>query len=121
VTTNQSRIGDWVRSTLGEDVARNIPERALRAAEEVIELAQACNVPAETLHRLVDYVFSRPAGKAYQEIGGSMVTLYAAAEALKLDADVCLVMECERIETPEVIERCRRRQLEKSAARVTGT
>ena len=76
------------------------------AEEEALELAQAVGVGRrDQLHRLVDYVFSRPAGKPAQEIAGSMVTLYAAASALGIDADEAFYAELSRIQRPEVIER----------------
>jgi len=49
-----------------------------------------------------------------------MVTLYAAATALKVDADAEFETELERVQQPEVIERCRRRQLEKREALVAS-
>ncbi len=116
--TRQERVAAWVASTFGSEVALNVHERALRAAEEVIELAQACGVKAETVHRLVDYVFARPAGVPTQEFGGSMLTLYAAAEACGVDADEAYEIEMQRVEHPDVVSRCRLRQLEKREARL---
>lgn len=115
-TTNQSRVTDWVSSTFTAEEAEDVPERALRMAEEALELAQACGVEADTLHRLVDYVFGRPTGTAAQEIAGTMVTVYALAAALGADAQAEFEIELKRINQPEVIERCRRRQHEKRAA-----
>lgn len=112
----QERIAEWVRSTLGANVASNAPERSLRAAEEAIELTQACGIDARTVHRLVDYVFSRPAGLPSQEIAGTLVSTYAVASALGVDAHLALEVELARINTPEVIERVRRRQSEKREA-----
>ncbi len=109
----QVQVADWVLEALGEETAKNIPERSLRFAEEAIELTQACGVDAETVHRLVDYVFSRPVGDPAQEVAGALVTLYSAAAALGIDADEELEKELKRIWQPEVIERCRRRQYEK--------
>ena len=111
----QASVTAWVRKCFTEAEAKDAPERSLRTAEEALELAQAVGVDAETLHRLVDYVFSRPVGKPEQEIAGTMVTLYAMANALGVDADAAFETELERIQTPEVIERCRRRQHEKRA------
>jgi hypothetical protein len=114
----QRRVGDWMLKTFTTLEILNGPERTLRHVEEALELAQACDVDAATLHRLVDYVFSRPVGKPGQEIAGSMVTLYAAASALGVDADTEFETELKRIQQPEVIERCRRRQHEKREALV---
>lgn len=114
--TDQQRVTDWVNTTFTEAEAKDVPERALRTAEEALELAQACDVDAETLHRLVDYVFSRPVGKPGSEIAGTMVTVYALATALGADAQAEFETELARINTPEIVERCRRRQHEKREA-----
>lgn len=116
--TNQSRITSWVRKVFTEAEYTNAPERSLRVVEEAIELAQACGIDADTLHRLVDYVCGRPVGDPQQEIAGCLVTVYAAAAALNVDADEALENEISRIQLPEVIDRVRRRQAEKRAALV---
>jgi hypothetical protein len=115
---NQFRVVDWVRKVFDEATATNGPERALRLVEEAIELAQACGVGRDALHRLVDYVLDRPVGDPAQEIAGCMVTLYAAAHALGVDADEVFEQELSRIQLPEVIDRVRRRQAEKREALV---
>lgn len=115
----QARVAAWVRKVFDETVAVNAPERTLRFVEEAVELAQAVGIDARTMHRLVDYVFSRPVGEAPQEVAGSLVTLYAAASALGIDADTVFETELARIDRPEVIERVRRRQAEKREALVT--
>lgn len=79
-------------------------------------MANKVSVGQDQLHRLVDYVYGRPVGKPAQEIAGSMVTLYAAAGALVVDAQAAFETEMTRIQQPEVIERVRRRQAEKRAA-----
>jgi hypothetical protein len=117
--TYQERVSGWTQMVLG-DLSKNVPERALRVAEEVIELAQACGVDRSSVHRLVDYVFDRPVGEPHKEIAGSMLTLYAAAEALGVDADTEFEIEMTRVQQPEVIERVRRRQQEKREALVAA-
>lgn len=109
----QIRVQDWVVRTFGKESAHNATERALRTVEEVVELAQACNVDAATLHKLVDYVYARPVGEAGREIAGSLITLYSVASALGIDADMEFEIEMARVHQPEVVERCRRRQIEK--------
>ena len=116
--TNQPRIAAWVRKVFTEAEAQNAPERALRLVEEAIELAQACGVGRDALHRLVDYVLDRPVGDPAQEVAGTMVTLYALAQAINVDADDAFENEVSRIQQPEVIDRVRRRQHEKRAALV---
>ena len=121
----QKRIGCWVEETLSCEHAEaglsSLPwrkERAVRFVEEAIELAQAIGVDREQLHRLVDYVMDRPVGEVAQEVGGSMLTLYAVSEACGVDADAQALREIERVETPEVRAKVRRRQAEKRAALV---
>lgn len=111
--SKQSRVAAWAQKVLGEREAMNFKERSLRVAEEAIELAQACGVDRETLYRLVDYVMRRPVGAAKSEIAGVMVTLYAAAHALRIDADTEFGNELHRIHLPEVIERIQHRNIEK--------
>lgn len=113
---SQPRVAAWCQEVLGPESSANVEERSVRTAEEAIELTQACGVDAETLHKLVDYVYSRPAGKPAQEIAGTLVTLYSVAAALGVDAERELEKELGRIWQPEVIERCRRRQHEKREA-----
>ncbi len=114
--SKQSRVAKWVREVFTEKEAHDVPERALRMVEEAIELAQACEVDAATLHRLVDYVMGRSVGRQGAEIAGTMVTLYALASAVGCDADLEFEIELKRIAQPEVIDRCRRRQHEKREA-----
>lgn len=109
----QNVIARWVFQNLGGFALINQKERGLRVAEEAIELAQALTVSADDLHRLVDYVYARPVGDAGQEIAGTMVTLYAAAACIGVDADRAFDAEVTRIHTPDIIEKVRRRQNEK--------
>lgn len=118
--TKQERIAKWVFSTFGGDVLSNTRERALRLVEEAVELAQALHVSTGDLHRLIDYVYSRPAGEPAQEVAGTMVTLYAVAASLGVDADAAFEVEALRIHTPEIIAKCQRRQGEKRAALITN-
>ena len=70
--------------------------RALRFAEEAIELAQACGVSEEKALELVRIVYSRPAGYPYQEVGGSMVTLTVLCHALGIDLENAFQIEVRR-------------------------
>lgn len=115
----QRRVETWLRRVFDEATVSDVKERALRAAEEVIELAQAVGVDAPQLHRLVDYVFGRPLGDPAQEIAGSFITLYSVAVALGVNADEAFEKELARVDTPEVTERVQRRQAEKREALMT--
>ena len=118
VMSLQARIGNWVLEVLGADGLHDAKERALRTVEEAIELAQACGVRREVLHRLVDYVLNRPVGDPAQEISGVLITVYSVACALGISADAALGVELQRIQRPEVMEKVRRRQAEKREALV---
>jgi hypothetical protein len=111
----QQTIESWARRVLGDAAVQNRVERALRVAEEAVELAQCLGVEAADLHRLVDYVYARHAGTPAQEIAGTLVTLYACAASVGVDAEEALRVELDRIHTPEIEEKVRRRQAEKRA------
>lgn len=118
VMSVQQRFEVWVERVLGPEATADARERSLRAVEEVIELAQVCGVQSEVLHRLVDYVFARPVGEAAQEVAGSLLTVYGVATALGVNANKALEAELERVQKPEVMEKVRKRQLEKREALV---
>lgn len=65
---------DWAVRSFGAEHVYNKSVRALRLAEEAIELAQALGVSREKMHEQVDAVFNRPVGEPWQEMGGVMVT-----------------------------------------------
>jgi len=114
--SKQSRVARWLDLVFTEAEIVDWRERVLRFVEEAIELAQAVHLDAATLHRLVDYVYSRPVGEVSQEVAGCLVTLYAAAHSLGVDSDEVFEDEFKRIHRPEVLARIRRRQSEKRAA-----
>ena len=98
---------EWGSRCFGEGHMMNVPVRALRAAEEVIELAQAVGVPETKMALLVKTVYARPGGMAYQEVGGSMVTLMILCRALGIDPEEAFVLELRRClsKSPESFER----------------
>jgi len=117
----QYQVDEWVKLALGEESLRNPKERALRFLEEAFELAQSIRIPEEILRDLLGFVYSRPVGETHQELGGVMLTLLAAASSLELSAQLELRRELERVQAPEVIERVRRRQVEKKERFKTDT
>jgi hypothetical protein len=72
---------DWACRSFGADHVYNLPIRALRLAEEAVELAQAHRVPKEKLLDLVEIVYARPQGDPYQELGGVAMTATILAAA----------------------------------------
>ena len=73
----QKTVTDWLKTTFSQEVIDNVDERSFRFIEEAVELVQSANMSREDVHRLVDYVYDRPAGELPQEIGGVMVSLAA--------------------------------------------
>lgn len=98
-TTFQSRVKPWLIECFGEDIANDKQERNHRLLEEVLEANQSCGCTASEAHQLVDYVFSRPIGEPYQEVGGVMVTLAAFCLANDLNMHDCGELELARIWT----------------------
>lgn len=78
---------DWAIRSFGSDHVYNFPIRALRLAEEAVELAQALEIPKQKMIELVEMVYGRPPGSLTQELGGVAMTaeILAAAQSLSLD------------------------------------
>lgn len=93
----QKRVHDWCAAAFGAGHAASVPQRGIRHAEEAIEAAQAAGCDPQMLHRLIDYVYSKPPGNIAQEIGGSGITLLALAQAAGIDADAEEVRELNRV------------------------
>ena len=93
----QQTLSEWAIKCFGESEATNPAQRGLRLVEEVIELAQVVKCPKETLHSLIDYIYSRPSGGVYQEVGGVSVTLLLLCESLGISADLAELAEIRRV------------------------
>jgi hypothetical protein len=109
----QHSVGLWARLCFGDKVAADRRIRNFRFLEEALELVQAAGCTKEEALQLVDYVYNRPVGELPQELGGTMVTLAAWAEAHGLDMTQCGWIEQRRCEQPEVMEKIRRKQASK--------
>lgn len=107
-------IVDWGERAFGREHIRDPRVRALRLAEEVVELAQALDVPEEQMARLVGAVYARPRGTAFQELGGVQVCLAVLCDALGIDPDESLVAEVRRVlsKTPEHFAERNRQKIE---------
>ncbi|MDR3551234.1 MAG: hypothetical protein P4L31_07515 [Candidatus Babeliales bacterium] len=112
----QSKVRQWVINCFGEKIADDTIERNHRFLEESLELVQSTGCSREDAHALVDYVFDRPVGEVYQEIGGVMVTLSALCSANKQPLFVNAMIELNMINQPEIIERIRIKQSKKPMA-----
>lgn len=92
----QAEVLDWAVRSFGP-IAKNPDERAARVTEEAIEIAQVEGVPLETVKRIADRVYSRPAGERGQEIGGCVITLLAYAELVGRSVAGCAKLEFNRV------------------------
>lgn len=88
---------EWGLRCFGWEHMNNHRIRSLRATEEVIELGQALGVPEDVVHLLVTKIYQRPAGDAYQEIGGSMITLMALCRSMNIDPEEAFAVEIRRV------------------------
>ena len=78
----------WARACFPEAIVENRLERGLRVFEEAGELLQLAGGTAEDAHRLVAYVFARPAETdPYREIGGVLVSLAVLCEVFGVDLE----------------------------------
>ena len=106
----QSEVYGWLLHCFGRNIARDKTERNHRFLEESLELVQACDCTSSEAHQLVDYVFNRPVGERFQEVGGVIVTLAALCEAQQLDLLACADMELMRISEPNIMEKIKKKQ-----------
>lgn len=93
----QSRVHDWLLDCFSKEIADDGIERNHRFLEEALELVQSLDCTSSEAHQLVDYVFNRPVGEPYQEVGGVMATFAALCSAHDLDMDDCGEVELARI------------------------
>lgn len=96
ISTLTNIAHDWGVRCFGQEHMDNKAIRALRFAEEAIELAQVCEVPEEKMRELVRIVYSRPVGDTHQEVGGCMVTLSVLAHVLQIDLESAFETEVRR-------------------------
>lgn len=89
----QFHVARWMQACFGREISMDKVERNHRFLEEALELVQAGGCSKEEALQLVDYVYSRPVGMHYQEIGGVMVTLAALCEAYNDDMKGCGITE----------------------------
>lgn len=81
--SRQRKVLAWAVDNFGW-IAKNRDERAVRLAEEAIEVAQAEGVPLDVVMTVAQRVYSRPVGDLKREIGGVAITLDALAENVGL-------------------------------------
>lgn len=106
----QRRVLRWLLDCFGVEIASNRSERNHRFLEESLELAQSLGCTRDEADQLVAYVYGRPIGEPWQEVGGVMVTLAALCLAHGLDMDDAAGAELARISAPDMIEKIRAKQ-----------
>lgn len=109
----QQRVWKWMREVFNETIASDPVERNHRFLEEALELVQACDCTKADAHALVEYVYGRPKGEKWQEVGGALHTLVALADAQGLQVWECALREEKRVSDPEVMTRIRFKQAAK--------
>lgn len=107
----QNQVFTWAKQAFGLDIAYNTKERNYRFMEEAIELVQSNNISKEDVLKLADYVYSRPKGERYQEIGGVFLTLCALCSAYDEDLYINGNLELNRVY--EKIDLIREKQKQK--------
>lgn len=93
----QATVANWCVDAFGSGSASSVTQRGLRMLEEAIEAYQAAGCDRAMAHKLVDYVFDRPVGELFQELGGLSVTLLALAEAAGMNVDLAERVEIARV------------------------
>lgn len=88
---------DWAVRMFGP-VALDRRERLARFMEEAIELAHAEAMPPAMIAKIIDRVYSRPAGDTPKEVGQAQATLECFAESIGLSSDVEAQKEWERVQ-----------------------
>lgn len=109
----QRTVADWVMRAFGKDALDNQKERNFRFLEESLELVQSLGLSAEDAQKVVAYVYSRPKGEPYQEVGGVTVTLAALCECAGINMSEAGNAEVRRIYSK--IAEIQKKQSEKKA------
>lgn len=109
----QDRVAKWLLECFGMEVATNMTERCDRALEEHLELLQSLDYDRNRIPALVNYVYDRPVGHTFQEVGGVMVTLSALCSVAGINLHAAAYEELERIERPDITEIIRAKQASK--------
>lgn len=95
----QERVRHWIVACFGLSISDDKIERGDRLLEEVLELLQSGDYPAERAAAMIPYVYGRAKGEPVQELGGVMVCLAAYCHPHNLDMDQAGETELSRIWT----------------------
>ncbi|MGJ5032416.1 hypothetical protein ACQR1I_36645 [Bradyrhizobium sp. HKCCYLS2038] len=111
--TFQRRVLNWLMACFSQEICRDTTERNHRFLEEALELVQSTGCTRSEAHQLVDYVFGRPVGDPFQEVGGVAITFSALCSCIDIDHDDAGEAELARISAPEIMEKIRAKQADK--------
>lgn len=109
----QGRVLNWLMDCFSQQVCRDTTERNHRFLEEALELVQSTGCTRSEAHQLVDYVFDRPVGDPFQEVGGTAITLSALCSCIDIDQAEAGEAELARISVPATMEKVRAKQAAK--------
>jgi hypothetical protein len=111
--TFQQRVLNWLMNCFSQEVCRDTTERNHRFLEEALELVQSTGCTRIEAHQLVDYVFGRPVGDPFQEVGGVAITLSGLCSCIDIDQDWAGEVELARISAPAILDKIRAKQAAK--------
>lgn len=111
--TFQDTVREWTVDCFGVEVADDKHERCARFLEEALELCQSLSFPREDAIKLIDYVYGRDPGRPSQEVGGTCLTLASLCAACDIDMLGSSVLELNRVNHPDIIERVRQKNASK--------
>lgn len=115
---SQVGILEWASDTFGP-VAVNPAERVMRFIEEAIEYGHACELPRNTLDKIIARVYGRPPGNTALELAQCAVTLKAAAEVQRVDLAAAERAEIDRVHSIPA-DHWRKRHAEKAGIGITA-
>lgn len=107
----QQAVLDWMRQVL-PGWAEKKHERLFRFMEESMELVQSLGMTNDEVVRVVNYVYSRPAGQPPQELGGTMLTLAALSTAHDIDMVIEGWEELLRVYDPAVVAKIKAKHVD---------
>lgn len=102
----QAEVQEWGRETFRTPSAppdtdplemSNVEERCCRFLEESLELVQSLGFSLGKAYDLAAYVYGRPIGVTKQEVGGTIITLAALANAADISLEEAFDNEMARI------------------------
>lgn len=88
---------EWACRSFGKKHMMDPQVRAARFLEEAVELVQAIGLDKTQAQKVLDIVYSRPAGNTQFEVGGVQMTFMTLCKALNIDRDYYFYMELSRV------------------------